>query len=249
MSDTSELVTFRARRSPDAIDPRNNADAFEAKVLFDPKLSTDAYRLRHRAYADQGHIPLVPDAEYRDPHDALPTTALVGGFDRGRLVACMRLCFALDPADLTPLPCAPYYPALSGLAANAPHGIVEVSRLAIEPDLGNTSYRTTLYGFMVRSAFAAARAAGVSRIVVATRPEWVSTYKHLLSFDQVGEPALYPPGNMLITLLAGNLEDAAKRAWMRNRFFRISDREMAHMSQMLAPVLSPRQQAAAMAKR
>jgi N-acyl-L-homoserine lactone synthetase len=245
MSDTSELVPFRARRAPNPFDPRNNADAFEIKLLLRPSDFSDALRLRHRAYADHGHVPHIDGAEYRDAHDDYPTTALFGAYDGGRLVACMRLCFSMSGDALAALPCAPYYPALAGIAANAPHGFVEVSRLAIEPGIGNTSYRATLYGYMVRAALAAARAAGVSRIVVATRPDWVATYKHLLSFEQVGEPALYPPGDMPITLLSGNLEDASKRAFMRNRFFRVSDDDIAHMRRLLEPILHPIQPAVA----
>ncbi|OYW53973.1 MAG: hypothetical protein B7Y80_00630 [Hyphomicrobium sp. 32-62-53] len=238
MSDTSELVPFRARRAPNPLDPRNNADAFEMRLLLRSSDLSDALRLRHRAYADHGHVPHIDGAEYRDAHDDYPTTALFGAYDGGRLVACMRLCFSMPGNNLASLPCASYYPALAGVAANAPHGFVEVSRLAIEPGIGNTSYRATLYGFMVRAALAAARAAAVSRIVVATRPDWVATYKHLLSFEQIGEPALYPPGNMPITLLSGNLEDASKRAFMRNRFFRVSDGDIADMRHLLAPLLT-----------
>ncbi len=180
---------------------------------------------------------MVDDAEYRDAHDDNQSTATFGAYDKGCLVASMRVCFGLPGHGLASLPCAPYYPALAGLVSSATHGLVEVSRLAIEPGIGNTSYRATLYGFMVRAALAAARAAGVSHILVATRPDWVATYKHLLSFEQVGEPAFYPPGDMPITLLAGNLEDASKRAWMRNRFFRVGDAEIAHMRRLLGPVL------------
>lgn len=239
MNDTSELVPFRARRAPIPLDPSNTAVVFEMRLLFKPADISEALRLRYRAYASQGHIPMVDDAEYRDAHDDNPSTATFGAYDRGRLVASMRVCFGLPGDGLSSLPCAPYYPALAGLVSNAPNGLVEVSRLAIEPGIGNTSYRATLYGFMVRAALASARAAGVSHILVATRPDWVATYKRLLCFEQVGEPALYPPGDLPITLLAGNLEDASKRAWMRNRFFRVGDEDIAHMRRLLGPVLHP----------
>ncbi len=245
MSTKSEPVPFRARRAPNPLDPRNNADAFEIRLLSRPSDISAALRLRYRSYADQGHLPPLADAEYRDAYDDLPTTALLGGFDQGRLVACMRVCFNLTGDDLAALPCAPHYPSLTSLTAKAPDGMAEVSRLAIDPGIGNTSYRTTLYGFMVRSAFASARAAGVTYIVVATRPEWVSTYKRLLAFNQIGEPAFYPPGRLPITLLAGRVDDAAKRVWMINRFFRVGDDDIARMNCMLAPVLAPRPPAVA----
>jgi hypothetical protein len=237
MTMQSELVPFRLRHAPSAADPRNNADAFEIRLLSRPDEMSDVYRLRHRAYADQGHIERVEGAEYRDAIDALPSTALFGAFDGGRLVAGMRLCFSLPDDDLSALPCAPYYPDLAALKSKSDSGLVEVSRLSIEPEIGNTSYRATLYGFMVRSAFAAARAAEVSAIVVATRADWVPYYKHLLSFEQVGAPAFYPPGNEPVSLLAGNIDQATRRASLRNRFFRVSDDDVARMRRLLHPVL------------
>jgi N-acyl-L-homoserine lactone synthetase len=239
MSDDIELLPLRQRRSTSPDNPRTNIDAFQICRLQSAADRSAAFRLRHSAYASQGHIPMVDGAEYRDAHDDHPATVVFGAYGAGRLLGSMRLCFSLSNDHLSSLPCAPYYPALADLAAVSPNGLVEVSRLAIEPAIGNTSYRTTVYGFMVRSAFAAARAAGVSQIIVATRPDWVATYKHLLAFDQIGEPAPYPPGELAITLLAGNLEDAAKRAWMRNRFFRISDEDLAHMRSMLASIIDP----------
>lgn len=245
MSTACKLVPFPARGAPNPLNSYSDADEFDIHLLRRPAELSEALRLRHRAYAEQGHIPRVEGAEYRDAHDSYDTTALFGAYDSGRLVATMRVCFSLPGDGLTSLPCAPYYPELSRLAAHSPNGIVEVSRLAIEPGIGNTSYRATLYGYMVRAALAAARAAGVSRIVVATRPDWVATYKHLLSFEQVGEPALYPPGDLPITLLSGNLDDATRRAWMRNRFFRVGEGDVAHMRRMLSPILQPISDAAA----
>lgn len=250
MSDKSELVPFRLRRAPSALDPRNNADAFELRLLSRPADLSESFRLRQRAYANQGLISRGSDgAEYKDAHDDLSTTAIFGGYDDGRLVASMRLCFSLPADGLETLPCASYYPTLGAFKRNAVHGLAEVSRLCIEPEIGNTSFRATLYGFMVRSAFAAARAAEVSAIVVATRPDWVSYYKHLLSFEQVGEPALYPPGDMPITLLAGHIDHASRRAQMRNRFFRVSDDDVARMRRMLMPVLKPHSAAVASGER
>jgi N-acyl-L-homoserine lactone synthetase len=235
----SAPIALYPRRATSLLDPRNNADAFEIRLLSRAGDISDALRLRQRAYAEHGLVPQIPDAEYRDLFDDLPSTALLGGYDGGRLVATMRLCFSLAGDPLTTLPCEPYYPGLKPLKLAAPKGLVEVSRLAIEPGIGNTSYRATLYGFMVRSAFAAARAADVSTIVVATRAEWVAYYKHLLSFVEVGEPALYPPGGIPISLLAGHIDQAARRARMRNRFFHTSEEDIARMRRMIAPVLGP----------
>ena len=70
-------------------------------------------------------------------------------------------------------------------------------------------------------------------------PDWVAYYKHLLSFEQVGVPALYPPGGIPITLLAGHIDQASKRAQMRNRFFRVNDEDVGRMRRMLASIIEP----------
>jgi hypothetical protein len=236
----SAPIAFRPRRVTSLPGQSREAGAFEIRRLSRANDISEALQLRRRAYAEQGYLPNVPDAEYRDVFDELPSTAIFGSYDDGRLVGTMRMCFSMPEGDLSNLPCAPYYPALGALRLAAPNGLVEVCRLGIEPSIGNTSYRATLYGFMVRSAFAAARAADVSTIVVATRPDWVPYYKHLLRFAEVGEPALYPPGGIPITLLAGHIDEAAARARMRNRFFHTSEEDIALMRGMIAPVIGPR---------
>jgi N-acyl-L-homoserine lactone synthetase len=229
----SEPIPFPINRKRGIGSSGPGGDAFEFRVQTAPADIAESVRLRYRAYVDHGYLTPCSSGEYRDAYDTLPTTAMLGAYDDHRLVATMRICFCMPQHPLSTLPCAPYYPALASLAGGSNRRLMEVSRLAIEPSIGNTSYRTTLYGFMVRSAFAAARAAEVSTILVATRPERVAYYKHLLGFKQVGVPAHYPPGDLLITLLAGSLEEADRRVSTRNRFFRITETELARMRQAL----------------
>ena len=113
-----------------------------------------------------------------------------------------------------------------------------MSRLAIEPELSNTSYRTTLYASLVRAGFMAAQAAEVSMILIATRPEWVRFYKYMLGFQPIGEPAIYPPGDVPIVLLGGSFAEAQKRQRAQNAFFKITDEEVASMKAAIAPALA-----------
>lgn len=234
----SELIPIPSNRRSDLRLSAPGIDAFEIRIQTAPADIAESVRLRYRAYADQGYLAACSSGEYRDAYDTLQTTAMLGAYDGHRLVATMRLCFCLPQHPLSTLPCAPFYPALASRVGDPKRGMIEVSRLAIEPSISNTSYRTTLYGFMVRSAFAAAWAAEVSTILVATRSDWVAYYKHLLGFEQVGLPAPYPPGDLPITLLAGSLEEAGRRVHVRNRFFRITETELARMRQALQPILS-----------
>jgi hypothetical protein len=116
--------------------------------------------------------------------------------------------------------------------------LVEICRFAIDPGISNTSYRTTLYGFMVRAAFTAAQAASVSRLLIATKPEWLRFYTYMLGFSPIGVPAPYPPGDLEITLLGGTIDLAQTRQRLANRFFKITDDEVASMRAALAPALA-----------
>ena len=56
-------------------------------------------------------------------------------------------------------------------------------------------------------------------------------------FHPIGLPALYPPGDFKITLLGGSLEQAQSRQRMQNRFFKITDEEVASMKDAIAAAL------------
>jgi N-acyl-L-homoserine lactone synthetase len=203
----SQTLAFRPRQDSLPTEEgswHGDAKSFELRILNSESAIRDALRLRGRAYTAIGYDIEKADGEYSDRFDELPTTVLLGAYDQDRLVGSVRLCFSL-PQSLSTLPCADYYPALKDTHRSQSRGFVEVSRLSIEPDLNNVSYRTTLYAFLVRASLTAAMAAGVSMLLIATRPDWVKFYTYMLGFQQIGEPALYPPGDFKITLLGGSL--------------------------------------------
>lgn len=74
-------------------------------------------------------------------------------------------------------------------------------------------------------------------ILIATKPDWVRFYQYMLGFHPIGLPALYPPGDFKITLLGGSLEQAQSRQRMQNRFFKITDEEVASMKDAIAAAL------------
>lgn len=228
----SQTLAFRPRQDSLPTEEgswHGNTKSFELRILDGETEVREALRLRGRAYKAIGYDIDPADGEYTDRFDTLPTTVLLGAYDHDRLVGCVRLCFAQPHHPLSTLPCAPYYPALKDIHRQQAHGLVEISRLSIDPSVSNVSYRTTLYAFLVRASLTAALAAGVSMLLVATRPDWVRFYHYMLGFRQIGEPALYPPGDFKITLLGGSLEQARTRQRLQNRFFKITPEEVASM--------------------
>jgi N-acyl-L-homoserine lactone synthetase len=236
----SQTLAFRPRQDSLPVEEgswHGNAKSFELRILDGDSDIRAALQLRGRAYTAIGYDIEKSDGEYTDHFDTLPTTILFGAYDRDRLVGSVRLCFSL-PQSLATLPCAAHYPALKEMHHKQSHGFVEISRLSIEPGLNNISYRTTLYAFLVRASLSAALATGVSMLLIATRPDWVKFYRYMLGFQQIGEPAFYPPGDFKITLLGGSLEQARMRQRLQNRFFKITEEEIASMRNAIGRALN-----------
>lgn len=238
-------LAFRPRQDalpPDEGSWHGDVKSFELRLIKGEQEVREAVALRHRAYSAMGYAITgdnitAENGEFVDRFDALSTTVLFGTYDHGRLVGSVRLCFSHPWQPISSLPCAAYYPALKEVKRDVHGALVEISRLSIEPGVCNTSYRTTLYAFLVRAAFTAAHAAGVSMLLIATKPDWVRFYKYMLGFEPIGVPALYPPGDFKITLLGGSLEQARTRQRLQNAFFKITDEEVASMKHAIAPAL------------
>jgi N-acyl-L-homoserine lactone synthetase len=234
-------LSFRPRQESLPSDEgswHGDAQSFELRILKNEYDVREATALRLRAYAAMGYAITTENGEYTDRFDTLETTVMLGAYDQGRLVGSVRLCFNHPWQTVSSLPCGQYYPALKEVKSKVDGALVEVSRLSIEPGIANTSYRTTLYAFLVRAALTGAQAADVAMLLIATRPDWVKFYKYMLGFQVIGEPAFYPPGDFKITLLGGSLKQAETRQRLQNRFFKITPDEIASMRVAIQPALA-----------
>lgn len=237
----SQSIKFEPRQTSalPTLTPSLKAPPFDLRIVTGADQRREIFALRRRAYEKLLEAsPSASASEFRDEFDDLATTLQIGAYDDGRLVGAMRLCFSRSWDGLQSLPCASYYPELQAVKRAARGHLMEVSRFSIDTDISNTSYRTTLYASLVRTSLIAAEAAGVSIFLIATRPDWVRFYKYMLGFELIGEPALYPPGDIKIALLGGSLDQARKRQRMQNAFFKIDPREIASMRQALAPIMT-----------
>ncbi|MBX9683740.1 MAG: autoinducer synthase [Hyphomicrobium sp.] len=221
------VVTFTPRQT--GILPGTAKFPFDMHVTTNGMDRSDAYALRFKAYDAAGYPPEEGAGSFSDPADGFATTAVIAAYDNGKCVGTLRVCFSYPWQPISNLPCSPYFPAIKAVKAVATSAVVEVGRLAIDPDITNTSYRTTLYAALVRAAFIAAQAGGASDILLTARPTAVPFYKAMLGFKPVGGTAIYPPGDAAITLLAGSIGDAEQKQRAQNAFFRITPEEIASM--------------------
>ena len=202
---------------------------FEIRVLHRDADKTDVFALRHRAYAAAGLKMPEGTTLFSDELDQSPHCITLLAYDGARRVGTVRVNFSHSWQPLSTLACAPYFPALADVKRSASGALVEVGRMAIEPPISNTSYRTTLYAALVRAGYLSARAANASHVLVTTISDWIGFYSKMLGFKPVGTPALYPPGTMTT---ANRMQKA------QNAFFRISGEEIASMRHAIQVTLT-----------
>lgn len=186
----------------------------------------EAFALRHRGYVNAGLIEASPFGIYSDVYDEVPTTVVAGLFRRGACIATLRLSFYRPGADGPALPCEKVYPEVQGVKDNAKGLVVELSRLAIDPDISSTRYRARLYAAAIRAGITACIAMDARHLLVATQTKWQSFYQHVMHFKALGPPQFYPPGDVPVVLLGRELDDDLKRRVAKNMFFRIDDAEL-----------------------
>jgi hypothetical protein len=193
----------------------------------------EAFALRYRGYVQAGLIEPSPFGIYTDPYDELPSTLIAGLFRRGACIATLRLSFYAPGAAEPVLPCETVYPEVPALKAKAQGLMVELSRLAIDPDITNTRYRARLYAAAIRAGVSACLAMDARHLLVATQTKWRSFYEHVLDFTVAGPAQLYPPGDVPVVLLARNLDEDLKRRVAKNMFFKIEPAELEDLKARL----------------
>ncbi len=198
----------------------------------------EIFRLRYRAYHHDGHLPFDPAEQFSDINDGNRATVHIAACTGHAFVGALRVNFASGEAEAVGLPCAPYYPEVAILSHRPGHRLVEFSRLAVDPDITNTSFKGTVYAALVRAALIVAQARDATDILVATKPSMVKFYELLVGFERLGRPAKYPPGNLDITLMRLTMQQALRRQKMQNRFFRNSEDEVASMRRAIERALA-----------
>ena len=232
----TDPITFVPRQT--ATLPGSAKFPFDLRVLPRGADRREVFGLRYRAYRDAWGIPLDPQEQYCDSYDDLESTVIVAAYDAGQCIGTLRVNFSHPWQSAATMPSAQFFPDVSMVKKQATGTIVEVSRLAIDPAITNTSYRTTLYASLLRAAFMVAHAAGVSMILLAAKSDLVRFYQYMLGFKTIGETGIYPPVDVPVALLGGTFGEAQKYQRAQNAFFKITDDEIASMKAAIAPALA-----------
>jgi N-acyl-L-homoserine lactone synthetase len=195
------------------------------------------YSLRYRSFRAAGWIGPCTTKAFEDRYDGLDTSLSIAAHHGGACVGTIRLTFGGDGHGSETMPAQANFPAELGRLGAAGHRrLVEFTRLAVEPDLANTSFRTTLYGTLVRAATVVALAGRVDYAVVAVHEKLSKVYRALCGFEVLARAAGYGDIAEPTHLLGREFAALNARRSLRNAFFRITPHDVAVARQALVSV-------------
>ena len=200
-----------------------------------PSVDGDIHALRAKAYERAGWI-TDETSIVADEFDQLPTAIVIAATSGGRLVGTIRVSVKTGIAGPVGLPCElEFAPNLAALGKKMPAAkLAEFCRVAIDPDIPNRSFRTTLYGSLVRAAVTAGWAAEVDYALVAVHTGISRFYQHMCGFEKLSASRGYGIIKEPTHLLGAPYETLVKRSSRRNSFFHISADEMGRVRDYLS---------------
>jgi hypothetical protein len=202
----------------------------------------ELYRLRYRAFRRAGWIAEDPRGEFTDRYDSLPSTLAVGAFHNGACIGSLRLAFGGEGLA-NAMPCEEQFAvAVRELVKDGSLRLVEFSRMAVDPDLVNNSFRTTLYASLVRAGFILGHAGDTHAALIAVHRKTSPFYRAMCGFRIIGESEGYAEIREPTHFLARDFESLDARRRQRNAFFTVSAAEIEAARETLS---AARRQAAA----
>jgi N-acyl-L-homoserine lactone synthetase len=195
------------------------------------------YALRYRSFHAAGWIGPCSTEAFEDRYDGLATSLSIAAHHAGACVGTIRLTFGGAGHGPETMPAQANFPAeLARVGADGHRRLVEFTRLAVEPDLANTSFRTTLYGTLVRAATVVALAGRVDYAVVAVHEKLSKVYRALCGFEVLARAAGYGDIAEPTHLLGREFAALNARRSLRNAFFRITPHDVSAARQALRRV-------------
>ncbi|MDX2307123.1 MAG: GNAT family N-acyltransferase [Hyphomicrobium sp.] len=192
------------------------------------------FQLRHDSFVEAGWITPQASRAFSDAFDDLPTSVLVEAVADGRAVATLRIAMATPQSMAPSLPCEVEFPReIADVRARTGGRLAEFSRVAIAPDITNTSFKTTLYGGMVRTAFILVWAAGIDYAFAAVHERVSDFYRHMIGFDRLARSSSFGIIAEPTELLGCPGARLFQRAAQRRSFFHVDADEIEHARVLL----------------
>lgn len=190
--------------------------------------------LRAKAYERAGWIN-DEAAIVADEFDRLSTAIVVAATSGGRLVGTIRVSAKIGGQVSAGMPCELEFPAKLGEIGRAlPDGrFAEFCRVAVDPDISSRSFRTTLYGSLVRAAVMVAWAAEVDYALVAVHSAISRFYQHMCGFQRLATSRGYGIIKQPTHLLGADFDALVRRSSERSGFFHIGRDEVIRVGEHL----------------
>ena len=197
----------------------------------------DVYALRYRSFHAAGWIGPQTLEQFHDSFDELGSSLSIAAYQGETVVGTIRLTFGGEGLGTSTMPSQANFPAeIARLQALGNRRLVEFTRLAVEPGIGNTSFRTTLYGTLVRAGTVVALAGEVDYAVIAVHEKLARVYRFLAGFEELARSASYGDIAEPTHLLGRDFQALNSRRRLRNAFFRITPQDVATARVALARV-------------
>lgn len=184
------------------------------------------FELRYRAYLEAKLIESCARQEFSDSYDDMDSTKIIGAFHNGACIGSLRLAFGLGGAAIPSMPCQTAFGDIDVLSSPASGRVVEFSRMVVAPDISNNSFRTTLYGSLVRAGMIVCNAGRADFAVIAVLPKMMPFYKMMCGFDFLAGPRTYPGFAFEVNLMGRDFRKLDAERNRRNRFFAITPNEI-----------------------
>ncbi|WP_293943480.1 GNAT family N-acyltransferase [Sphingomonas sp.] len=199
----------------------------DLKVFAPGTDKTDIYRLRYRAFREAQLILPREDGLFFDDYDELETTCTLAAFNGDACVGSFRLTFGEGRPGAASMPCQSIFPAIGALEEQGYRRLVEFTRMAVAPEITNTSFRTTLYASLVRAGLIIAHAGEADYGLISVNPSQVRFYEMMCGFKALARADAYPGINAPAVLMGRNFRALNARRVAQNPFFRFSALEVS----------------------
>lgn len=211
------------------------------------------YALRYRAFIESQLIAPRDDGLFFDDYDDLETTCTLAAFNGDACVGTFRLTFGQGrpvgtleegcpsevlkpsrPSGAT-MPCQSIFHDVGGLQAKGYLRLVEFTRLAVAPELNNTSFRTTLYATLVRAGLIVAHAGATDYGLISVNPSQVRFYEMMCGFNVMARAEDYPGITQPAVLMGRDFRALDAKRSKQNPFFRFTGTEVSCARALLFP--------------
>jgi len=213
----------------------SGAAPLSLKIFNSVTDKSEIYALRYRAFIEAGLITARKDGLFCDSYDDLKSSFTLAAFNEAGCVGSFRLTFGGGEDDVDTMPCQSVFAEVGRLEQQGFASLVEFTRMAIAPELTNTSFRTTLYAALIRAGLIVAHAARTDYGLISINPAHVHFYAAMCGFRAIARAENYPGINAPAVLLGRDFRALDEKRNKQNPFFKITPAEILNARATLFP--------------